>query len=428
MNEDDKKNAPNKPLKEKISKDKNNGHKHFWKIKFPVFFSVMKKYFSTNKTVRRIILFFIAVIFIYAILLLNYSFSPVDKRNVNVMVNIPTGTSFRESGEILFRAGLIKNRFFFYSLAMIKGARRNIRAGEYEFNTSYSPWTIIDKLVRGEIKIYKVTICEDLSLREIAEILDKDKLINKEIFFELSRDKEFLESLNIKAESIEGYLFPETYYLNRSMNTRRIMKKMVDTFWQKVTPVMIQKAGDIGLNTHQFITFASIIGKESGDNFDKPFIAAVFYNRLKKGMRLQSDPTAVYDMDSFDGKVYRSHLRRDSPYNTYIIKGLPPGPIANPGLTSLKATLNPAPVDYLYFVSKRDGTHYFSSSLIEHNKAVNRYIYQKNETIQQHEDNKPQLEDNKLPRFEGNILQQLEGNILQKIDDKKAQQLYYKKP
>jgi UPF0755 protein len=426
MNEDNKKNTPDKSLKEKNSHE-NHNHVHFWTFKFPVFISVMKKYFATNKTARRIILFLIAVIFIYVILLLNYSFSPAGKGNLNVMVNIPSGTSFRESGEILYKAGLIKNRFFYYSLAMIKGARRNIRAGEYEFNTSYTPWTIIDKLVRGEIKIYKVTICEDLSLREIAAILDKDKLIDKEIFFELSRDKEFLESLNIKADSIEGYLFPETYYLNRSMNTRRIMKKMVDTFWQKVTPAMIQKAGEIGLNANQFITLASMIGKESGDNFEKPYIAAVFYNRLKKGMRLQSDPTAVYDMDNFDGKVYRSHLRRDSPYNTYLIKGLPPGPIANPGLTSFKATLNPAPVDYLYFVSKRDGTHYFSSSLVEHNKAITRYIYQKGEKIQQHENNKSQFEGNRLP-YENNIMQQLPGNIMQHIEAKKTPQLEYKKP
>lgn len=427
MNEDNKKSSPNKSLQEKIPNDEKNKHVHFWTIKFPVFFSVMKKYFSTNKTSRRFILFLIAVIIIYSVLLLNYSFSPVSKGNVNVMVNIPTGTSFRESAEILNKAGLIKNRFFFYSLAMIKGARRNIRAGEYEFNTSYTPWTIIDKLVRGEIKIYKVTICEDLSLREIADILDRDKLIDKEVFFELSRDKEFLESLNIKADSIEGYLFPETYYLNRSMNTRRIMKKMVDTFWQKVPPGMIQKADEIGLSENQFITLASMIGKESGDNFEKPFIAAVFYNRLKKGMRLQSDPTAVYDMDNFDGKVYRSHLRRDSPYNTYIIKGLPPGPIANPGLTSLKATLNPAPVDYLYFVSKRDGTHYFSSSLSEHNKAISRYIYQKGEKVPQLENKKPQLEESPLQQ-ESNIMQQLQGNILQQIDVIKTPQLEYKKP
>jgi UPF0755 protein len=346
-------------------------------------FDYFKKNFSVRKVVRSVIILLSAVVLIFSILLLNYSFSPIDRKNVNVVVDIPTGSSYWESSEILNKAGLIKNRFFFYSLASARGARRHICAGEYEINTLMTPWTMIKKLMRGEVKIYKVTIREDLTLRDVAEILEKEKLINKEIFFDLARDKEFLESLNIEAESLEGYLFPDTYYFNRSMNTRRIMKKMVDTFREKVTPAMIQGANNNGLNAQQFVTLASIIGKESGDNFEKPFIAAVFYNRIKKGMRLQSDPTAVYDMDRFEGKVLRSHLKRKSPYNTYLIKGLPPGPIANPGLDSLKAALKPAPVDYLYFVSKNDGSHYFSSSLVEHNQAVKRYINLKNQQIQQ---------------------------------------------
>jgi UPF0755 protein len=167
------------------------------------------------------------------------------------------------------------------------------------------------------------------------------------------------------------------------MNTGQIMKIMVSQFWKKVTPEMTRKAQEMGFNTNQFITFASMIGKESGDNAEKPMIAAVFYNRLKKKMRLQSDPTAVYNLDNFDGKVLRSHLRRSSPYNTYIIRGLPPGPIANPGVDSLKAALNPAPVNYLYFVSKNDGSHFFSASLVEHNKAINRYKHIKNKQIQE---------------------------------------------
>jgi UPF0755 protein len=366
----------------KESNKKNVRKKLIKKNKF-ISFDFFKKNFSARKVMRRVGIFLIAVFFIFSILLLNYSFSPIDKKNLTVDVDIPTGSSFWEVTEILNKAGLIKNHFFFYSLAAARGARRHICAGEYEINSLMTPWTMIKKLMRGEVKIYKVIVREDLTLRDIAEILEKDKLINKEIFFDLARDKEFLESLNIEAESIEGYLFPDTYYFNRSMNTRRIMKKMVDTFREKVTPEMIQRASNIGLNAQQFITLASIIGKESGDNSEKPFIAAVFYNRLKKGMRLQSDPTAVYDMDRFEGKVLRSHLRRNSPYNTYLIKGLPPGPIANPGLTSLKASLNPASVDYLYFVSKNDGTHYFSSSLAEHNQAVKRYINLKNQQIQQ---------------------------------------------
>lgn len=327
-------------------------------------------------------IFFAAIAF-FLVLLMNYSTSPIDKKNVNVIVDIPTGSSFLKVTEILNQAGLIKNRVFFYSLTIMKRARRSIRAGEYEFNTSLTPAAMIDKLLRGEIKIHKVLIREDLSMREIAAVLEKEKLINKEDFFELATDEEFLESLGIEAESIEGYLFPDTYSFDRSMSTRQIMKIMVNQFWKKVTPEMIKKAGERRLNVHQLVTFASIIGKESGYDSEKPMISAVFYNRLKKKMPLQSDPTAVYDMDNFEGKILRSHLKRKSPYNTYVIRGLPPGPIANPGLSSLKATLYPASVKHLYFVSKNDGSHFFSTSFVEHNQAINRYRYVNNESVRQ---------------------------------------------
>jgi UPF0755 protein len=384
MNKSDKKNH-NKFIKKNNSTDKNKKQENSW-IKRIFLFRFFKKSSFTGRTVPRVILYFIAAIFVFCALLLNYSISSIDKKNINVLVDIPTGSSFFEVTEKLNQAGLIKYRIFFYSLAMIKNARRHICAGEYEINTLLTPVAMIDKLMRGEVKEHKILIPEDFSMQEIFARLDSEKLINKEIFFELARDKDFLRSLNINAESIEGYLFPDTYYFNRSMNTRQIIKRMVDRFWEKVTPGMIKRAQELGFNTHQFVTIASIIGKESGDNAEKPFIAAVFRNRLKKKMRLQSDPTAVYDMDSFDGKVLRSYLRRNSPYNTYLIRGLPPGPIANPGLTSLQAALYPAPVNYLYFVSKKDGSHFFSNSLVEHNQAVNRYIYFKKKQIQQLED------------------------------------------
>jgi UPF0755 protein len=360
-----------KRLKQKKTDKKRGGTTNKF-FKMPHFKSRVSSY---------VILFF-AVVVLYFVLLINYSSSSIDKKNVNVLVDIPTGSSFLKVTEILNQAGLIKSRVFFYSLTIIKKARRHIRAGEYEFNTSLTPSEMIDKLLHGEIKIHEVTIREDLSLREIASLLDKEKLIKKDDFFELASDEDFLESLNIKADSIEGYLFPETYYLDRSMSTRQIMKEMVNQFWKKVTPEMIKRAGDLRFNVHQLVTFASMIGKESGNDAEKPMISAVFHNRLRKKMRLQSDPTAIYDMDNFKGKIVRSYLRRKSPYNTYVIKSLPPGPIANPGVASLRAVLYPAPVNYLYFVSKKDGTHYFSNSLAEHNQAIKRYQYINNESIQ----------------------------------------------
>jgi len=288
-------------------------------------------------------LFFITIGFFA--LLMNYSFTPIDNKDEYVVIDIPAEANFADITKILAHAGLIKNRFFFYSLVIIKKAKNNIKSGEYEINKQITPWVMINKLMQGEKKIYIVLIPEDLSVREIATRLDDLKLINKQEFLKLSKDKKFLESLKIKADSIEGYLFPDTYLLNRSMSTSEIMIAMVNNFWNKVTPEMIKRANELGFNIHQVVTLASIIGKESDINAKKPFISAKFHNRLKRGMRLQSSPTSVYDLDNFNGKILLSYLKRKSPYNTYVINGLPPGPIANPGLVSLKAALYPAPVD-----------------------------------------------------------------------------------
>jgi UPF0755 protein len=158
------------------------------------------------------------------------------------------------------------------------------------------------------------------------------------------------------------------------MSTRQIIKIMHSEFLKRVTPEMEKRAKGLGLvDLNQFVTFASIVGKESGNQPEKKTISAVFHNRLKMRMPLQSDPTAVYDLEDFSGKIRRSHLKRKSPYNTYVVRGLPPGPIANPGIDSLNAALDPEQVNYLYFVSKKDGTHYFSASLDMHNQAAKQY-------------------------------------------------------
>lgn len=331
----------------------------------------MKKLLSKKK--YYVILLLTVGIITYFALLINYSISPIDGKNTPVIVDIPNGSSFLKITEILNDSGIIKSRILFYGLAITRQALSSIRAGEYEFNTSITPSAVISKLLRGEIKTYRVTIPEDLSVKEIAARLIEYKLIDEESFLELAEDEEFLESVGVKAVSVEGYLFPETYNFDRSMSTRQIMRIMVNQFWKKVTPAMLDRAHELGFSIHQYITLASIIGKESGNSGEKPLISAVFHNRLKRNMRLQSDPTAVYDLEDFAGTVRRSHLKRNSPYNTYAINGLPPGPIANPGLDSLKATLYPADANYLYFVSRHDGSHFFSSSLEKHNNAVSRY-------------------------------------------------------
>jgi UPF0755 protein len=250
---------------------------------------------------------------------------------------------------------------------------RHIRAGEYELAGTMSPAEIIEKLVTGDIKEYPIAVPEDSTARDIADRLLVHKLINEKVFMDLLTDRTFLTSLGIVGNTAEGYLFPSTYRLNRSMTEREIAKIMVRQFWKMVTPQMRKRASEIGLSTTEFVTLASMIGKETGDTEEKSLISAVFHNRLKRGMRLQSDPTAIYHLAHSEGVITKGRLRKYTPHNTYQISGLPPSPIANPGIDSLQAALYPAPVKYLYFVSKNDGTHHFSTNFIAHNQAVVKY-------------------------------------------------------
>jgi UPF0755 protein len=333
--------------------------------------SRIKWFFGLKKVLLcLLILFLTGAAFSY------YATTPVNHLAVARIVNIPKGSGFLRITEILTDAGLVKNRPFFWALALVKKANRHIRAGEYELTGAMSPSEILDKLVRGVIKDYVVTLPEDITLNEVARRLSVFKLINEKEFATLATDQSFLASLNIKAGSIEGYLYPDTYRLDRSMTTQDILRIIVGQFWKEVTPEMQKRAEEIGLTCTQWVTLASMIGKESGNKNEKPLISAVFHNRLATGMKLQSDPTAVYKLEQEGPRVktvLRSHLKSDTPYNTYRIKGLPPGPIANPGIDSLRAALYPAKVDYLYFVAKKDGSHDFSANLAAHNRAISKH-------------------------------------------------------
>ncbi len=333
----------------------------------------MKKKKIVHKYGKSLAVFTAALVLSILLAIVHYAISPVDNRNEIVTVDIPKGTSFLQSVDNLEKAGLIKQKYLFYLLVISRNAQGHISAGEYELTTSMSPVEIISKLVKGDIKSYLVTIPEDITVREITSRLASFKLVEEKAFLSLSSDAKFLASLGIEGASAEGYLYPDTYRLDRSMSPKDIMKIMVNQFWKMFTPEMQKRAEDLRITIPQVITLASIIGKESGYKDEKPLISAVFRNRLKKGMKLQSDPTAIYDLNNFTGNITKKHLMRDAPHNTYRITGLPPGPIANPAIDSLHAALYPAPVNYLYFVSNNDGSHQFSSSLSAHNKAVLNY-------------------------------------------------------
>ncbi|MGD1152113.1 MAG: endolytic transglycosylase MltG [Syntrophales bacterium] len=328
---------------------------------------------TTRKHRKSPAVLFMVLFFFILLAGLYYALSPIDRRNEIVTVDIPRGTSFLRSVDLLENAGLIKNKYLFYALVIARNAQGNIRAGEYELSTSMSPLDIINKLVKGDIISYKVTIPEDFTVLEIAARLASFKLVDEKAFVSLSGDAKFVASLDIEGRSAEGYLYPDTYIFDKSMGAKDIIGIMVNQFWKTFTHEMQERAEELGMTIPQVVTLASIIGKESGFKDEKPLVSAVFHNRLKKRMRLQSDPTAVYDLKSITRVIKRKHLLRKTPYNTYIINGLPPGPIANPAIDSLQAALYPASVNYLYFVSNNDGSHNFSSSLSAHNRAVIKY-------------------------------------------------------
>ena len=313
---------------------------------------------------RKILYLSIIVILITGIAFYQYAVSPVNDLTITKIIDIPKGSSFLQVTEILYETGFVKNRPFFWVLALGKKAARHIRAGEYELNGAMSPSAILDKLVRGEIKVYQVTLPEDITVNEVARRLSAIKLINEKEFMALATDRSFLASLDIEANSIEGYLYPSTYRFDFSMTTKEVIRVLVGQFWREVTPELRKRAQEIGLTLPQWVTLASIIGKYSGNTEEKAIISAIFHNRLKQGMKLQSDPTAIYGLEQNlnhskeDRKYYR---KSDTLYNTYRITGLPPGPIANPDIDSLRAALYPAKVDYLYLVAKKDGSYKFST-------------------------------------------------------------------
>ncbi|MEO5656515.1 MAG: endolytic transglycosylase MltG [Nitrospiria bacterium] len=273
----------------------------------------------------------------------------------------------------LERAGLIRNRVYFMLFGRLTGSERALKPGEYALSAAMRPLDILGRFRRGTVILHPVTIPEGSTARQIASRLSAAGLAEADEFLRLVNSLEFIGSLGLDLSSLEGYLFPDTYHFARRTPVEAIARRMVDRFRSEFPPQWDARGAKLGLSRHQVVTLASIIEKETAASFERPLISAVFHTRLRKRMPLQSDPTVIYPILKFDGNLRKVDLIRDSPYNTYRRRGLPPGPIANPGRAALEAALYPAPVDYLFFVSKNDGTHQFSRSLREHNAAVDRY-------------------------------------------------------
>ena len=306
--------------------------------------------------------------------LIFFLFQPASERGHDQVIIINEGMSLGDVATILAEERLIRNKPIFMLWARILGHSRRIKAGEYQMSHGMTPHNILEMLSRGTIISHAVTIPEGYSTTQIADLFAEKGLIHKQQFLELTKNRDFMKKYDISSPSLEGYLYPDTYQFGRGLSAELIIDTMVKRFRELVLPYK-KSASESGMTWNEIITLASIVEKETGKAEERPLIASVFLNRLKKRMRIESDPTVIYGIENFNGNLTRKDLSKPTPYNTYVIWGLPPGPIANPGLDAIKAVLNPAQTDYLYFVSKNDGFHYFSKTLKEHNRAVQ--IYQK---------------------------------------------------
>lgn len=321
-----------------------------------------------------------ALVGVYVALFLAYQvftffYIPPERHAKSKVIYIRPKTKFLTISRQLEDEGIIRSSFKFAILAKLTGSVNRIRAGEYELSPSMLPWEVLKKLASGRVIQHMVTIPEGYNIYQIADTLAKEGLVKKQEFLARAFDQDIISSLGVEGSSLEGYLFPDTYEFWRDMQAEDVLRKMTNRFKKIYSQKYAEEAERQGLSMREVITLASIIEKETGIPGERRLISAVFHNRLRRGMPLQADPTVIYGIRDFNGNLTRKDLRTPTPYNTYIVKGLPPGPIACPGEAAIKAALNPVKKRVLYFVSKNDGSHYFSSTLEAHQRAV--ALYQK---------------------------------------------------
>lgn len=325
-----------------------------------------------KKLTVSLVIIILSFVFYKTVSFLNFIYSKASISSEEIIFNVDPGSSFSLVSTNLFKLGLIKNKDYFMLLARLQNAFSKIKVGEFKFTKDMTPLEVMDKLIKGKVTTYAFTIPEGYNLYQIAQVLlDLGLIESKNVFIQAAKDKSFAQSLEIPADTVEGYLYPDTYNISKKMPVREIIKLMVKNLNNIFTSELEERARQIRFTKHQVITLASIVEKETGAAFERPLISSVFHNRLNSKMRLQSDPTTIYGIwESFNGNLTKSDLQSYSPYNTYYIFGLPPAPIANPGKAAIMAALYPQKSEYLFFVSKNDGTHFFSSNYREHSRAV----------------------------------------------------------
>lgn len=336
---------------------------------------------------KNVFLIVFIILFLSVLYIAFEMLAPTASGSKNSEIEIPAGSTFRQAVDILAANKLIRDKKVFIFFGRLTGADRKIRAGYYSLWNAMSPLDILRILRKGRIIEYEVTILEGDSLLEMGDKFSESGIMSKEVLARLSRDQEFLEAHEIDAPSVEGYVFPDTYKIPKGIKPEDALGLMVRRMREKYSSELAARAEEMGITENQVLTLASIIEKEAVVDSERPIISAVYHNRLKRNMPLQADPTSIYGIKSSKEKITRADLQRKTPYNTYQSKGLPPGPIASPGLKSITAALYPAKVDYLYFVAQDDRTHKFSTTVNDHYEAVRSYRQKKNEIKNSREEN-----------------------------------------
>ena len=325
----------------------------------------MKKFFIIFLIFTLFFLSFCSAFYVY---FKNYPVNSTTK-----IVDIPKSSSAKTISNLLEYEKIIPSHTMFYLLTKLTGNDKNLKSGEYKFEKNLTYFEVLDILVRGKIFLYKVVIPEGLNIYEIAKVLKKSDIIPKEKeFTNFCTDKNKIKNFLNNGFSMEGYLFPDTYNFYKNEKIYKIVKTMNDNFIKKVLPV-IRESGKY-LTVNEVVILSSIIQKETYNKKEMPVIASVFFNRMKRGMKLQSDPTIIYGLwKKFRGYLTKKDLKFYTVYNTYLNYGLPPTPISNPGIAAIKAVLYPAKTDLLYFVSTGKGYHAFARTYKEHRRNIRLY-------------------------------------------------------
>jgi peptidoglycan lytic transglycosylase G len=295
------------------------------------------------------------------------------------LVDIPAGASTRSIGEALIAKGIVRDQLTYRLALWASGEARRLQAGEYRFDHPMTARDVLGKIARGEVDTVAITFPEGLTIAEMSKIFEAHGFGTAASFVAATRNPALVQSFDPDARDLEGYTFPDTYAVPRRTDAVALVHLMVERFAKVLTPELRQAASDQGRTIRQLVTLASIVEKETAQAGERPEVAAVYSNRLRIGMALQCDPTVIYALErvgKFDGNLRRDDLQFDSPYNTYRYPGLPPGPIAAPGKASLEAAAHPADADFLYFVSRNDGSHAFARTLDEHNRNVQQFQVQ----------------------------------------------------